>query len=218
MERLKIILGNYATVVVFFAVWLVKIAAHESDPLKIILAVVYPPENSFGGTAVQMRPIPNPSKPGAVQPISLLLIEHEKSGLQDIDVMSADVNGTEQIAAGTPGNTPPRMLPGNDPAVGSAIILKASLPPQTLLGVAVTDNNGRQDQIRQRFSYRAGDTVKTFAEDGELIVRTKNGQADTTFFLFGFAALAGWCAGHALARMPRLLFPGEKESSKSKLP
>ena len=59
-----------------------------------------PPENSFGGAAVQLRPFPNPSKSGAAQPISLSLIEHEKSGLQDIDVMSTDVNGSEQIAAG----------------------------------------------------------------------------------------------------------------------
>ena len=215
VERLKTVLGNAAPIVVLSAVWFLKLVAHESDPLKVILEVVYPPEDSFGGTAIQLRPISPAAAPGTAQPTSLLLIEHEKAGVQDIDVMGADASGSERIAAGTTSNTPPRMLPGNDTAIGSAIIFKANLPPRTLLGVIVSETSGRQDPIRQRFSYRAGDTVKTFMADGELLVRTRNGQADTTFFLLGFAALGGWCAGHALARMPRLVFPREDEPPKS---
>ena len=215
VERLKTVLGNAAPIFVFFVIWFLKIVAHESDPLKVILAVVYPPEDSFGGTAIQLRPITTATTPAAGQPTSLLLIEHEKAGVQDIDLMGADVSGNERLAAGTPANTPPRMLPGNDAAVGSAIIFKANLPPRTLLGVVVSETAGKQEPPRRRFSYRAGDTVKTFTVEGELIVRTRNGQADSMFFLLGFAALGGWCAGHALARMPRLVFPHEDEPPKS---
>ena len=215
MEYLKKYLGTAAPVFLFAVVWLLKVVAHESDPLKVVLAAIYPPEDSFGGTAIDLRHIPNATTQATAQATSLLLIEHEKSGLQDIDFMTADATGRERIAVGTAANTPPRMLPGNDAAVGSAILFKAALPPRTLMGVVVSEPSGRRDPLVQRFSYRAGDTVKTFAAEEELIIRTRNGQVDTMFFLLGFAALGGWCAGHAFARMPRLVFPNEQEASKS---
>jgi hypothetical protein len=217
MERLKVFFGRTAPVLTFLAIWLAKLVAHESDPFKVALAVIYPPESSYGGVAVQLRTVARPQPSGTVTtavPTSLLLIQHEKASVENVSVMSADVRGDERVAAGTPTDPPPRLVPVTDTAVGSSIIMQAELPPQLLLGVVISEPPGTPNALKTRFSYRAGDTVKTFGTEGELVIRTKNGQTDTLVFYVGLVGLAGWCAGHAFARKPRLIFPHERETPK----
>src|SRR5258708_4334218 len=218
MERLKAILGPTAPVIIFLMIWLAKLVAHESDPLKVALAVMYPPEKSYGGAAVQLRSVARAQPPGNVAadvPTSLLLLQHEKAAVENVSVMSTDVRGDERVAAGTPIDPPPRMVPVTDTAVGSSIVMQAELPPRTLLGIVISEPPGRPNTLRTRFSYRAGDMVKTFGSEGELVIRTKNGQTDTLVLYIGLVGLAGWCAGHAFARKPRLIFPHERETPKS---
>jgi hypothetical protein len=216
MERFKVILGPTAPVITFLVIWLAKIIAHESDPLKVALAVIYPPEKSYGAAAVQLRTVTRTQHVGnSAVPTALLLIQHEKAAVENVSLMSADVRGDEVLAAGTPNDPPPRLVPVTDTAVGSSIIMQTELSPGTLLGIVVSEPLGRPNVIRGRFSYRAGDTLKTFGANDELVIHTKNGQTDTLVFYVGLVGLAGWCAGHAYARKPRLIFPNEAETPKS---
>jgi hypothetical protein len=216
MERLKVILGPTAPVITFLVIWLAKIIAHESDPLKVALAVIYPPEKSYGAAAVQLRTVTRKQLGNSAVPTALLLVQHEKAGVENVNLMSTDVQGDEMLAAGTPNDPPPRLVPVTDTAaVGSSIIMQTELAPGTLLGIVVSEPSGRPNATKGRFSYRAGDTLKTFGANDELVIHTKNGQTDTLVFYVGLVGLAGWCAGHAYARKPRLIFPNEAETSKS---
>jgi hypothetical protein len=215
MERLKAILGPTAPVITFLVIWIAKLIAHESDPLKVALASIYPPEKSYGAAAVQLRTVTRTQNvSNSVIPTTLLLIQHEKAGVENVNLMSTDVRGDEVFAAGTPNDPPPRLVPVTDTAVGSAIVMQTELSPGTLLGVVVSEPSGRPNTTKGRFSYRAGDTLKTFGTNDELVIHTKNGQTDTLVFYVGLVGLAGWCAGHAYARKPRLIFPNEVQTPK----